>query len=107
MIYTLTFLRTATLSIVALILVVFFSSTSLADDREDPRALVEAGDIMPLEFILEQLQKRTSGRVIEVELERKHGRFVYEIEQIEEQGVVREYTFDASNGNLLKEKVED
>ena len=40
-------------------------------------------------------------------MERKKGRFIYEIELVDDQGVVKEIVFDASNGKLLKEKVED
>ena len=48
-----------------------------------------------------------NGRVLEVEIERKAGRLIYEIEIVDEQGVVKEFVFDASNGDLLNEKVED
>jgi uncharacterized membrane protein YkoI len=78
-----------------------------ADDHENARKLVQSGEILPLERILENLKKRTNGRVLEVEIERKAGRLIYEIEIVDEQGVVKEFVFDASNGDLLNEKVED
>lgn len=84
----------------------FLSFSSSADDHENVRDLVKSGDILPLEIILEALKNKSPGRVIEVELEHKKGRLIYEIEQIDDQGVVREFVFDASNGDLLKEKVE-
>jgi hypothetical protein len=96
-----------TLTTALLVLTVSFSLTLLADDHENARKLVESGDIVPLETILEQLQKRGAGRVIDVELERKKGRLIYEIEQVDEQGIVREFIFDATDGRLLKEKIED
>tara|TARA_R110001592_G_C13178807_1_gene750612 strand:+ start:1913 stop:2236 length:324 start_codon:yes stop_codon:yes gene_type:complete len=82
------------------------SFSSSAGDHEKVRDLVQSGNILPLETILERLKEKSSGRVIEVELEHKQGRLIYEIEQIDEHGVVREYDFDAANGELIKEKVE-
>lgn len=96
-----------TLVVIVAALTVSFSITLLADDHENAKKLMESGDIVPLETILNQLQKRATGRVIEVELERKKGRLVYEIEQVDEHGVVREFIFDAADGHVLKEKVED
>lgn len=78
-----------------------------ADDHENARKLVQSGEILPLDRILENLKKRTNGRVLEVEIERKAGLLIYEIEIVDEQGVVKEFVFDASNGDLLNEKVED
>jgi uncharacterized membrane protein YkoI len=107
MINKLKFIWKRTLTVALLILTASFSLNLLADDHESARKLVESGDIVPLETILEQLQNRVMGRVIEVELEQKKGRLVYEIEQVDEHGVVREYIFDAVDGSLLKEKIED
>lgn len=78
-----------------------------ADDYKDARRLLEAGKILPLETILGNLPNEENRRVLEVELEKKKGLWVYEIEAIDGQGVVREYVFDAGSGELLKEKLED
>ena len=93
--------------IAVMILTTSFSVTLWAGDHDNAKKLMESGDIVPLETILEQLQKRIAGRVIEVELEQKKGRLVYEIEQIDNEGIVREFIFDATDGRLLKEKVDD
>ena len=82
------------------------SFSSSAGEHDQVRDLVKSGNILPLETILERLKETSSGRIIEVELEHKNGRLIYEIEQIDEHGVVREYYFDAANGELIKEKVE-
>tara|TARA_R110001592_G_scaffold175466_5_gene414697 strand:- start:19591 stop:19935 length:345 start_codon:yes stop_codon:yes gene_type:complete len=89
------------------IIAIVLSSSLFADDYEKAKELVDAGKILPLERILEELNKRSTGRVIEVELELKKGRLIYEIEQIDAHGLVREYIFDAADGHLLMEKVED
>ena len=86
---------------------VAFSINSSADDHENARGLVQSGEILPLETILEKLKKRVVGRIIEVELERKKGQLIYEIEQVDDQGVVKEFIFDAKTGDLLKEEVDD
>jgi uncharacterized membrane protein YkoI len=85
----------------------FSLSTKLsADDHDKVRDLVKSGNILSLETILDRLKAKSPGRVLEVDLEHKKGRLIYEIEQIDEQGVVKEYSFDATNGELIKEKVE-
>lgn len=95
------------LKVTVIILTISFSVTLWAGDHDNAKKLMESGDIVPLETILEQLQKRIAGRVIEVELEDKKGRLVYEIEQIDKKGIVREFVFDATDGRLLKEKIEE
>lgn len=76
------------------------------DDHEQARRLREAGDILPLETILQRAQARHPGRVLEVELESEHGRHVYEIEILDAQGVVQELYVDAHSGELLKTETE-
>jgi len=84
------------------------AGAALADeDHEAARALVEAGEILPLESVLGTAQARYPGRVLEVELAREEGRRVYEIELIDEYGVVLELHFDARTGELLKTERED
>lgn len=92
---------------VLMLFVIFFAVTISADDHENARKLMESGTILPLETIIDRLQKITKGKVIEVELEHKDDRMVYEIHQVDEHGVVREFYFDAQSGHLLKEELED
>jgi len=79
------------------------------DDHERARQLREAGEILPLETILSQVRARgDTGRVLEVELKNKHGRYVYEIEMLDAHGRVRERLFDAQSGRQVKpRKVDD
>jgi len=87
--------------------IVLGATITLADDHEQARQLRMQGDILPLEEVLQQLPHMQDARIIEVELEREHGRYVYEIERLEPGGVVREYVFDALSGALLKTERED
>ncbi len=73
-------------------------------DHELARRLVESGAILPLERILERHPQVREGRLLEVELERKHGRMVYEIEVVHPSGDVEKFYFDAGSGELLKNK---
>lgn len=68
--------------------------------------LQAAGDVMPLEALLDQVAREHPGRLIEVELERKGRGYVYELELIDERGRVWELDFDARTGELLKKKRE-
>jgi len=59
-----------------------------------------------LEKLLQQVTDTGSGplRLLEAELENKKDRLVYELEFIDEQGVVRELLFDARTGEALGEE---
>lgn len=66
------------------------------------KRLKDAGDILPLEKILEKAKRRYPGRVLETELEERKGRFIYELEILDQDGVVQELRFDARTGKLLE-----
>lgn len=76
-----------------------------ADDHGRARQLREAGEILPLQQILTRLAPEE--RVLEVELEREHGGYVYELEVLDREGRVWEYLFDAASGELLNKQRED
>jgi len=76
-------------------------------DHLQARRLVESGEVLPLQSILDKYRADYPGRVIEVELEKKHGRIIYEIEIVDDRGEVRELYVNARNGELLKVEVED
>jgi uncharacterized membrane protein YkoI len=77
------------------------------EDHVDALRLKQAGQILPLEVILETLGRQYPGRVLEVELERPAGGYVYEIQILDPSGVVWEVEIDAVNGRLLKSERED
>ena len=83
------------------------NSALASDDHETARRLSEAGEILPLETILEHAQQHQSGRVLEVEFEQDHGQYIYEIEILNTRGIVWELEFDAQTGQLLERKQED
>ena len=74
------------------------------DDQERARAALAAGEIRPLAEILAEVERRYLGRVIEVELDREEGRWVYEIKLLPPSGRVFELEVDAATAALLRSK---
>lgn len=86
----------------------FFAGTAIADNDHDvARQLREAGDILSLESILQKVQADHPGKVLEVELENKHGKLVYEIELLDAQGKVWKLKVNPHTGELLQRKEDD
>lgn len=71
------------------------------------RQLVEQGEIQSLSALLSQHQKALSGRLIDIGLERHRQRWVYEIEILGEDGVVRELLIDARSGQQVGEEKDE
>jgi len=78
-------------------------SASAGDDidQDDALELRQAGEILPLERILEFAGQHVQGRLIKAELEREDGRLIYELEYLDG-GEVWEVSFDAATGEFLK-----
>ena len=90
--------------ITALLLVV---STAQADDARDhdrAREALEAGEVMPLPRILDRVERDYPGRVLEVELERDDGRWIYELTVLPPSGRVFELKLDAATGALVQSR---
>ncbi|MDH5183055.1 MAG: PepSY domain-containing protein [Gammaproteobacteria bacterium] len=68
------------------------------------RQLVEQAKILPLEQMIQAVEAEMAGRAIEVELEQKDGVFIYEIEWLDKQGRVWEFTLDAKTAVILKQE---
>jgi len=71
------------------------------NDHEDALKLNEAGKIVTLESILDQLHQRSSGRLLQVELHQQHGVPIYEVEVVDKDGLVWAYRFNATNGQFI------
>ncbi len=92
--------------IVSLLLLLAVGIAAADSDQDSARELREAGEIMPLETILEKARAAHPGRVLDVELEAEHGRRLYQIEILDQRGTVWEMKFDAATGELLKTEKE-
>ncbi|WP_447527507.1 PepSY domain-containing protein [Vreelandella sp. TE19] len=63
---------------------------------------VRSGEAVSLESLLDWLEARYLGEVIEVEMERDDGDIEYEIKMLGPQGQVVEFEFDGRSGKLMK-----
>ncbi len=93
-------------ALVLLILVLFEGASLAGGDHDRAKKLKEAGEIVPLERVVETAKKAHPGQLLEAELDEKKGRLVYELELLDEEGTVWELKYDAKSGELLKEKQE-
>lgn len=80
---------------------------STSADQAEVRRLLANGAIVPLEQLVDDAQRRHTGRVIEAELKHRDGGYNYEVEILAEAGVVRELIYDATSGRLLDERTDD
>lgn len=73
------------------------------DDQIEARALLQRGEILPLSRILQIVQERVPGDIIEVELDRsdKHG-WEYEVKVLATNGRVLEVDVNARTGDIRK-----
>ena len=93
------------------LLICVFTVTSLsrADDAEtyqEARRLSQSGQILPLQELLKIVESEQEGRVRELEFEREDGRYLYEIEILDDRGAVWEFKVDAVSGEILERELE-
>ena len=74
------------------------AATHADGDHDRARAALRAGEVLPLHTVLERLQREQPGQVLEVELDREHGEWVYEIKLLRPDGRVVELKRDARTG---------
>lgn len=77
------------------------------DDYIEAKRLLKAGEILPLEQILQKVRKSYPGKILEIELEKEDGYIIYEIEILASNGVVKELYINAKNGKLISIKEDD
>ena len=92
---------------VTLLLLTLVCACAQARDLDQDEALVlrQQGTILALEQLVgKALARHPGAKLLEAELEEKHGVYVYEFELLTTQGIVRELKFDARDGRLLKDE---
>jgi len=88
---------------------ILITCTSIAiagDDHDEAKQLLDKGDILPLEKILEKVRSIQPGKILEVELEKDHGQLIYEIEILTKDGSVFEIKINARTAKLLSTEKE-
>jgi uncharacterized membrane protein YkoI len=76
-------------------------------DHNRAKALRDAGEILPLQVILERANQQHRGQLLEAELEDEGGRVFYELELVDETGLVWEIKYDAKTGELVQRERDD
>jgi uncharacterized membrane protein YkoI len=98
------------LAIVAVLLCAGISRMAWADGRDDherARAAVQAGEVMPLASLLERLQRTHPGQVLELELDRQDGRWIYEVKLLQPNGRLLKLELDARTAQVLEARHKD
>lgn len=73
-------------------------------DHDRARQAVEAGEVLPLRAILERVERDYPGQVMEVELEHREDRWIYEITVLRTGGALVRLKVDGRDGKLLRSK---
>lgn len=73
-------------------------------DHDRARAAVQAGEVLPLPAVLERLKRSHPGQVLELELEREDGQWVYEVRLLAADGQLLKLLLDARTGAVLSER---
>lgn len=97
------------IGIVMLVLGVLALEAQARDlDQDEALRLRREGVILPLEQLMQPALGRYPGAtLLEAELEEEDDVFVYEVELLTSDGIVRELELDARDGRILKDEVED
>jgi uncharacterized membrane protein YkoI len=97
----------ARLAIPAGLVLLALAGPATAQERRDhqrARAALEAGQIRPLSDLLNEVERRFRGRVIEAELDWDDGQWLYELKILPPNGRVFIVELDASSGQLLRSR---
>ncbi|WP_205904644.1 PepSY domain-containing protein [Diaphorobacter sp. HDW4A] len=73
-------------------------------DHEMARRALREGKVLPLRTVLAQVERDFQGQVLEVELDREDGVFVYEIKLLRQDGQLMKLEVDAASGRVIKAK---
>jgi uncharacterized membrane protein YkoI len=74
------------------------------EDHDVARDALERGDILSLEKVVAEVRKTISGKLVGVDLEQKHGKWVYEFKLLAPEGSMIEVYADARTGTIMKVK---
>lgn len=73
-------------------------------DHDRARQALESGEILALRTILEKIEPAYAGQILEVELERKDDRWIYEVKMLQKDGLVIKLKVNAQDASVLSEK---
>ena len=76
-------------------------------DHDRARRAVQSREILPLQTLLERVQGVHPGQVLELELERDGGRWIYEIRLLQPDGRLVKLVVDARTAQVLSQRVRE
>ncbi len=71
-------------------------------DYDRARRASERGEILPIGEILARLGEQVPGKVLDLDLEREHGSWIYEIKVLDARGRLLELKVDARSGRVIR-----
>lgn len=74
------------------------------DDHDRAREALKAGQVMPLRTLLERLERKYPGQVLDIEIEEEDGRLVYEVKLLQNDGRLIKLALDAKTATVLSRK---
>jgi uncharacterized membrane protein YkoI len=75
-----------------------------SNDHDLARAALASGEILALSAILGKLEKDYPGQIIEVELEREKGQWIYEIKLLQKNGLRQKIKVDAKSASVISSR---
>lgn len=82
-----------------------FSAPGIADgDHDRARAAVQAGRVVPLRDLLDEVARDFKGDMLEVELDEDDGRLVYHLKLLTPDGSILKLLYDARTKELIAAK---
>ncbi len=95
-------------TLLLLLLAVLALPPARASDRDEVdrvRAAVQAGELLPLDQVLERLKRSHPGQVLAIELERDDGRWIYEVKLLQAGGRLLKLELDGRSAAVLQQRV--
>lgn len=90
-------------NLIMMFLSVILVSPLLMADNDNDRAkiLLERGQIVSLERLLANIRQHGDWQILELELDERDDRLIYEVELLDQQGKVHKLNYDAKTGQEL------
>lgn len=70
-------------------------------DHENALKAVQSEGVLSLEAFLQHFHQQVEGKIVDVALSKRRGRFVFTVTSIDADGKVRRRQFDAQTGKLI------
>jgi uncharacterized membrane protein YkoI len=88
-------------AIVAISLVLAFGTSAWSDDKEGKVADLVKDAKVTIDQAIKTALEKTPGTAVEAELEKKHGKTVWEVEVVGADGKTMEVHIDAATGEVI------